>query len=268
MMNPISRRTLRTVLAAGTVLATASTLACSSSSTTTTDSGASSAASSGKTSSSKSTTSSSVATSATSGSSSVTSSTVASSGATSSTVASSGSSAATSCGDAGGLYDRLGGHDGIRAVVAAELMNADIASYFFFQTGVDGGVSVAPANGHPTANQIEECFADLVGNAAAGPEKYPTTVGLDGGVLADGGTGYACRTITNAHRALQINSGTFDEFITIAAGVLSPKLCAGDLAVLGGALTGFAPDIVTAGDGGVQAFPGDAAGVSKLDATF
>ncbi len=162
-------------------------------------------------------------------------------------------------GDAGTLYTRLGGHAGIRmavnAVVAAELMNADIASYFFFQPG-------APANGHPTADQIEECFTDLVGSAAGGPEQYPTTYTSEAGV-------YTCRSMTTSHRALQINTGTFNSFVTIASGVLTSAGVSGtDIATLGGALLATEAQIVTAGDGGAQAFPGNVDAASQLDATW
>jgi hypothetical protein len=195
-----------------------------------------------------------------------------------STVASSSTSAssASSGGDggacaAGTLYTRLGGHDGIRAavdeVVAAELMNADIKSYFFFQAG-------APANGHPTSNQIEECFTDLVGHAAGGTETYPSEVGFDGGLAVDGGTNnYTCRSIVAAHRALQIDKATFAEFITIAGGVLTPALCPADLTVLAGALESFGEagnGVVTVDGGGndAQPFPGNVDAASKLDATY
>ena len=50
-------------------------------------------------------------------------------------------------------------------------MDADMKTYFFNQV-----VTPVPA-GHPTADQIEECLTDLLGNAAGGPETFPTTVG-------------------------------------------------------------------------------------------
>ena len=77
------------------------------------------------------------------------------------------------------LYDRLGGHQGIRtavnAIVAKELMDPEIATLF---------ANVGQA-GHPTADQLEECFTNLLGKAAGGAEAYPTTV-----------DGFTCRDMT------------------------------------------------------------------------
>jgi len=169
----------------------------------------------------------------------------------------------------GTIYTRLGGHDGIRAavnaVVTAELKNADIASYFFFQGG-------APANGHPTSNQIEECFTDLVGFSISGTETYPTKVGADGGIATDGGAlEFTCRTLATAHRALKIDKNTFNTFIAIAGTTLTTlNVCPADIATLAGALEASSTSIVTV-DGGppdAQAFPGSIDAASKLDATF
>ena len=87
------------------------------------------------------------------------------------TDASSGDSSACS---EGTIYTRLGGHAGIRgavnAIVAAELADPDIVTYFFFQT-------TPPAPGHPTADQIEECFTDIVGAAVSSfpaPQQKPS----------------------------------------------------------------------------------------------
>src|SRR5207237_7957991 len=89
------------------------------------------------------------------------------SAATSSTTTS--SSAAATCSDAGTLYTRLGGHAGIRgavdAVVKAELMDPNEVTYFFWQ--------IHPTAGHPSADQVSECFTDLLAGVAGGPEKYP-----------------------------------------------------------------------------------------------
>lgn len=149
------------------------------------------------------------------------------------------------------LYERLGGHAGIRtavnAIVGQELMNADIASYFFFQAG-------APGNGHPTADQIEECFTDLVGNAAGGPELYPTTITTDAGM-------YTCRSMTAIHAPLLISGGTFDEFVMIAGATLSGAgVSSADVTTLAAALNSTKSVIVTASlaDAGLEPFPGDA----------
>ena len=153
--------------------------------------------------------------------------------------------------DAGStLYGRLGGHAGIRAavnaIVAAELQNQDIASYFFFQGG-------APGNGHPTADQIEECFTDLVGSAAGGPETYPMTITTDAG-------SYTCRSMQAIHAPLLISGGTFDTFVMIAGSTLTTAgVSSADVATLAAALVGTKPAIVTPSlaDAGLEPFPGD-----------
>lgn len=152
--------------------------------------------------------------------------------------------------DASGLYERLGGHSGIRsavdAIVAAELQNQDIATYFFFQSG-------APANGHPTADQIEECFTDLVAGAAGGPETYPTTITTDAG-------SYTCRSLQAIHAPLMISGGTFDTFVMIAGSTLmSAGVSSADVTTLASVLEGTRPQVVAGAlsDAGLQPFPGD-----------
>jgi hypothetical protein len=177
-----------------------------------------------------------------------------SSGTSTGGASSSSGSDAGACNDAGTLYSRLGEHSGIRtavnAVVAAELGNADMKSYFFWQ--------LTPTPGHPSAGQVEECFTDLLAMAAGGPETYPP----EGGVSDDGGTPWMCRANMAAiHAPLLISGGTFDEFVTIAAGVLqNAGVQACDIATIGSALESFKPAIVTASlaDAGLEPFPGDA----------
>jgi hypothetical protein len=163
------------------------------------------------------------------------------------------------------LYERLGKHSGIRAavdaIVAQELMNTDIASYFFFQAG-------APGNGHPTAAEIEECFTDLVADAVGGPETYPATVEtVDGEVVtvgngeaADGGT-YTCRgDMTTIHAPLLISGGTFDKFIIIASAELTTLgVASADVATIAADLESFKMVIVSPAyaGAGLQPFPGN-----------
>jgi hypothetical protein len=165
------------------------------------------------------------------------------------------------------LYERLGKHAGIRAaidaIIAQELLNADIASYFFFQAG-------APGNGHPTAGDVEECFTDLVALAAGGPETYPTTVAtVDGEVVtvgnggaeaADAGT-YTCRwDMTAIHAPLLISGGTFDEFVMIASAELRTRgVATADVAALTADLETFKTAIVSPAyaGAGLQPFPGN-----------
>jgi hypothetical protein len=165
------------------------------------------------------------------------------------------------------LYERLGKHAGIRVaideIVAQELMNADIASYFFFQAG-------APGNGHPTAADVEECFTDLVATAVGGPETYPATVAtVDGEVVtvgngeaeaADAGT-YTCRgDMTAIHAPLLISGGTFDEFVMIASAELRTLgVATADVTTLAAELETFKTAIVspTYAGAGLQPFPGN-----------
>jgi hypothetical protein len=160
------------------------------------------------------------------------------------------------------LYGRLGGHAGIRgainAIVAQELGDTDIKSYFFNQVA-----SPVPA-GHPTADQIEECFTDLLGSAAGGPETYPTTVTTLDDAGADAGA-FTCRDMTTVHAPLMISGGTFDKFVMIAGGVLVAAQGTGpytyttaDITTVAGVLTGTKPAIVDSNlaDAGSQPFPG------------
>jgi hypothetical protein len=127
------------------------------------------------------------------------------------------------------LYGRLGGHAGIRAavnaIVAQEVLDPDIASFFVFQGG-------APANDHPTVDQIEECFTDFIAaqKAVGGTETYPTTVTADGGM-------FACRDMMAIHAPFNISGGTFDKFIAIAGEVLQENgVSNADLTTLAAAL--------------------------------
>lgn len=129
------------------------------------------------------------------------------------------------------LYERLGGHAGIQAeivkIVGAELGNEDIASFF--------APNLVPTHS-PQPSDIVECLTAQLGAAAAGPgEKYPTKTS----------SGFQCRSMSAAHADLHIGSGTFDEFVTIAAGVLKADgVAEDDIAVIGSVLNGTKNDIV------------------------
>lgn len=115
--------------------------------------------------------------------------------------------------DAGTLYSRLGGHMGIRmavdAIVADELMDPEIASFFAYQT------SSTPTAGHPTADQLEECFTNQLGSAAGGPEMFPGALSSDHG-------GFVCRgNMAAIHAQFHISSAQFDKFVMIAGGTLT-----------------------------------------------
>lgn len=128
------------------------------------------------------------------------------------------------------LYERLGGHDGITAAVTAivgeELKDDDIATFF--------APNLSP--GHmPQAGDIVACFTNLVGKAAGGDEEYPFETD----------SGFTCRGMAEAHAELHIGSGTFDDFIVIAAKELKALGVADDdIAVLGSVLVGTKDVIV------------------------
>lgn len=129
-------------------------------------------------------------------------------GGSTSSSSSGGGGASSSSGSATlSLYQRLGEEAGLKtfvdALVAEELKNADIASYFFFQSAGAGG---GPAAGHPSVSQIKGCLVAQLGNAVGGPQSYPATV-----------EGHLCRDMAAAHVSLGIPGGVFDQFIAIAA---------------------------------------------------
>jgi hypothetical protein len=120
------------------------------------------------------------------------------------------------------LYDRLGGASGLEAFVKGVVDNhiltdADLKTFFFNQVA-----SPIPA-GHPTAKQIEVCFARFVG-AALQADDYP------GAPVADAANSntpnFTCRDMVSAHKGassmLHIGSGTFDKFIGYVAMDLMP----------------------------------------------
>jgi hypothetical protein len=153
--------------------------------------------------------------------------------------------------DAGTLYTRLGGHAGIRsaidAIVAKELMDPDLESYFFNQVATP-----VPA-GHPTVDQLEECFTDQLGSAAGGPETYPTSVTDDAGT-------FTCRDMATIHTPLHISGGTFSTFITIAAGELQTLgVATADISTIGSVLTSTQAAIVDPNLADAGELPYDAA---------
>jgi hypothetical protein len=159
-------------------------------------------------------------------------------------------------GDAGGtLYSRLGNRAGIAtavdAIVAQELMDPEIASYFYFQV-TPGSNGMPPVNGHPSVAQLKSCLVNQLANAAGGPEAYP-------GAPADN-MGWQCRNMADSHRGLRIPGSVFDRFVMIAAGVLTTAgVSSADIAVIGGVLNSTRTAIVDpARDGGSFTPPTDA----------
>ena len=112
------------------------------------------------------------------------------------------------------LYQRLGEEPGLTTfvdkLVVEELKDADIASYFFFQSS---GASGGPAAGHPSVAAIKGCLVAQLGNAVGGPQSYPTTA-----------AGHTCRDMVSAHATLGIPGGVFDRFVGIAAAMLQPAV--------------------------------------------
>jgi hypothetical protein len=145
--------------------------------------------------------------------------------------------------DAGGtLYDRLGQHAGIRALIntilEAELGDPLIASYFVNQ--VQGS---SPPVGHPTLDQLAECMTSQLAHAIAGPEKYPSLVSDDAGLNA-----YFCRDVLTAHIRLDITGGTFDRFALIAAAALQARgVRSADIGALGSAFADSRENVVAPG---------------------
>lgn len=146
------------------------------------------------------------------------------------------------------LYERLGKRAGIAkavdAIVAEELKDPEIASYFFFQ-------ATAPGNGHPTADQVKLCLTFQLSNASGGTEAYPPAPSETGG--------FTCRNMSVAHAELHIPDTVFTKFLTIAGGVLqSAGVAKGDITVIAGVLDGFRSSIVDPSrDGGSFVPPGD-----------
>ncbi|MBK6696394.1 MAG: hypothetical protein IPG50_30025 [Myxococcales bacterium] len=101
------------------------------------------------------------------------------------------------------LFVRMGGEPGIiklvEAVLAAELADAEIGSYFALNT--------KPTPGHPSLPQIRECMVRQLVTALAGPgSTYPALVS----------GGFFCRDMTTAHANLHIGGATFDRYTAIA----------------------------------------------------
>lgn len=128
------------------------------------------------------------------------------------------------------LYRRLGGNLGIAgavdAIVAAEVMDPEIAPFF---------TPATMAGASPNVDQIKECLVQQLGEASGGPERYATPVS----------GGFTCRSMADAHNGLGISSAVFDKFVMIAAGVLTTAgVAADDIAIVGGVLNGTKDDVV------------------------
>ncbi|HSZ81448.1 MAG TPA: hypothetical protein VLA14_04155 [Polyangia bacterium] len=155
------------------------------------------------------------------------------------------------------LYDRLGGKTGlemfVKTVVETKILaDADLKTFFFNQVAAP-----IPA-GHPSAAQIEVCFARFVG-AALDADTYP------GAAVADATNtntpSFTCRSMIDAHQGattmLHIGSGTFDKFVGYIAASLMPlvvptptmvgQISQDEFNALAAALTGQKTAVTTAG---------------------
>jgi hypothetical protein len=155
-------------------------------------------------------------------------------------------------GAASTLYERLGRRAGIAsavdAIVARELMDPEIASYFYYQV-TPGPGGMPPVAGHPSVAQLKSCLVNQLANVAGGPEAYP-------GTPADN-LGWQCRNMADSHAGLRIPGTVFDRFVSIAAGVLtSAGVSAADVGTIGTVLNGTRPAIVDSSrDGGAFITP-------------
>jgi hypothetical protein len=145
-----------------------------------------------------------------------------------------GTSATTEAGAGGetSIYEDLGETKGITdavdAIVAAEVQDMDIASYF--------SQSTSNPNYSPSVADIKACLVIQLAAVSGGPYTYP----------AKTAAGYQCRDMVTTHADLGINSGTFDKFVSIAATVLTTAgVPMKDLVVIGGVLDNTKPAIVT-----------------------
>ena len=189
--------------------------------------------------------------------------TVACSSSTDSTpVAATDGGSSGSSGSSGGtltLYERLGGKAGLEAFVknvveTKILADADLKTFFFNQVATP-----IPA-GHPSAQQIEVCFARFVG-AALQSDTYP------GPAVPDASNtntpNFTCRTMIDSHKnatvmqsQLHIGAGTFDKFIGVIAASLMPlvkpmptkagEISQAEFDALAAALNGQKTDVTTA----------------------
>jgi hypothetical protein len=154
------------------------------------------------------------------------------------------------------LYQRLGGQAGLEAFVKGVVDNhiltdADLKTFFFNQVA-----SPIPA-GHPSAKQIEVCFARLVGTAL-GSDTYPGTPVTD--ATNTNTPNFTCRSMVESHKGattmLHIGSGTFDKFIGYVAMDLMPlvkpvatkagEITQAEFGALAAALNGQKTDVTTA----------------------
>ena len=146
------------------------------------------------------------------------------------------------------LYQRLGGHAGLKAFITATvtqlLKDPQQASYFVLQFSAGGATpatwSGPPYPGHPSAADLIDCFTDLAGSATGGPETYTTATTTD--KLPDG---YSCRDLQTTHAMFHIPNGVFNDFVTIAAGVAAAAgVAPADIAKVGALLGGVKGQVV------------------------
>ena len=110
------------------------------------------------------------------------------------------------------LYTKLGGDPGVdaalAAIIGAELMDANIRSYFFAQQAMP-----TPA-GSPTVSQLSLCFRHLIKRNTTDPK-------IDDYAVTSKNGGFACRDMKTAHASLHISAGDFDKFVATVGSTLT-----------------------------------------------
>lgn len=119
------------------------------------------------------------------------------------------------------LYDRLGGEEGIRAVVEDAVVNRIAAdpkiNAFFFNDGVDISITI-------------NCLVDQLGSLTGGPQTYPND---------------ACRDMKETHEGMGISDNDFNDLAGhFVAALTDAGVAQADIDVIVEALVGMHDDIV------------------------
>ncbi|MFV8750749.1 group I truncated hemoglobin [Nannocystaceae bacterium ST9] len=124
------------------------------------------------------------------------------------------------------LYDRLGGEEGIQAVVQAAVVNRIAAdpkiNAYFLNSSVDVGIVIG-------------CLTDQLGNLTGGPQEYPNA---------------NCRDMKTSHEGLGISDNDFNDLAGHFVAELTERgVSEADIQTIVDALTGMHDDIVEDADG-------------------
>jgi hemoglobin len=121
----------------------------------------------------------------------------------------------------GSLYDRLGGEEGIRAVVEDAVVNRIAAdpkiNAYFFNDGVDINITI-------------NCLVDQLGALTGGPQTYPND---------------NCRDMKETHEGMGVSDNDFNDLAAHFVGALTDAgVAQADIDVIVEALVGMHDDIV------------------------